>query len=146
MSFLKELEKTFATQVAESSVQNFSDFKTIEKCNIPTGLGRLEYISLLFLIELYSGRYIIQDKVIFLYIEKDVFYFNLTDKERFGVFTIFHKNKFGNPGYHVQCSARTILYAFFICFTHNFNVENNIKNTTEDFVRFKTDCLKRLNN
>ena len=136
MPFIKDLEKTLETEFPEP-ILTLVKPKIIET----TLLTKLEKIGLKFLIELYDGTYIIKNEVIYLHINKDTFYFNLTDLKRFNLITVFHKNTAQKSGYHVQIKARSILYALFICFTHKFNIENNISNKPEDFIRFKKDCL-----
>lgn len=104
-------------------------------------LGSIEFCQ-----ELYGGTYSEKGDLLFLNIGKDLFRINLTDRERFGKYAIYHQSSAlrldNKPAFHKQCESLTFDYALFICFTHDFNKSNQLYNKKEDFTRFKEDLKK----
>ena len=75
--------------------------------------------------------------------EKDNFKVNLTDKQRFGEYTLFHKNHYYDlNNYHTQGKYKDLHFLIFVAATHSINKEVGIKSTAEDWFAFKKDALK----
>lgn len=83
-----------------------------------------------------------KDKTImFIHTPWDSFKIFLKDKERFGYYTIYHKNKCTN-GWHKQRTCNKLLFAIYVCIVHGFNKECDIKSHQEDYQRFIQDAKK----
>jgi hypothetical protein len=101
-----------------------------------------------FCIDNYGGSYSIVDNLLVMQVDTDLFKVNLTDKERFGSYTLYHKSNNrldGKVCFHVQCKTRNLDFALFVSFVHKFNKNLGIKFEKEDFMRFKQDCIKYSN-
>ena len=93
----------------------------------------------------YGGQYTIVDSLLLIKIGRDLFKINLTDKKRFGEYTIYHKSNYNPDGsdktyFHVQMKVNSMTYALYICFTHDFNKSIGIKYNKEDWQRFRSDA------
>jgi hypothetical protein len=92
---------------------------------------------------LYGGNTKINGSILWIYTEEDVFKVNLTDYQRFGKYTFFHKNRFPNDGnFHKQMTCCDLEYGLFRCFTHYFNRRYRIPYSKEDWECFRRDALK----
>ena len=70
----------------------------------------------------------------------------LQDKERFGKYTVSHKNKKeANGNWHVQIKCNSFDYAIYTCLVHGFNKSYNLWSNTEDYYRFRKDALRAWN-
>lgn len=96
-----------------------------------------------YLVYLYGGSYEVKDSFLCIHSGKDTFVVNLFDGSRFGKFTFYHKNHFGDRKFlHKQIMCRDLEYGIFRCFTHSFNREYGIPYSREDWERFEQDALK----
>lgn len=94
----------------------------------------------------FGGRAIVENDFVFLFIGKDQFRIHLKDRERFGVYSVYHLNSAkrldGKNTYHIQTKAKNLDFAYFVAFCHEFNKSIGIKYELEDFFRFKKDSKK----
>lgn len=101
---------------------------------------------------LYGGSHEIQEtkngKFLIIKNEYDRFKINLSDKVRFGKFSLYHRNYGrlldGRYVYHVQCYTKNLSYAIYISYTHTFNKSNKIFSSSEDYNRFMIDWKRYL--
>lgn len=76
----------------------------------------------------------------------DMFHISLADKERFGKFSLYHRNygKFlnGSYGWHLQCKCWTLSYAIVQAYGHSFHKDNDLWLNKEDYDRLMADWRK----
>lgn len=94
----------------------------------------------------YGGSLKYKDHCLILEIGSDKFRVNLTDKNRFGYYTFFHRSNArrldGKYDYHVQLKTSNLGKGLFQCWTHELHKESNIWYTEEDWKRFVDDAHK----
>lgn len=106
-------------------------------------MNNYELASLEFCIKIYGGSYREQNDVLFIMVGRDKFRINLTDKFRFGTYTIYHQNNRGQLDYyHNQGNYRSLDSVLFNCFTHDLNKRLGLRNSSESFFRFKEKLAK----
>lgn len=106
-----------------------------------------------FLEDLYGGMHYLRetDFGTILYIENgpDKFKINLTDKNRFGKYTLFHqsdkKDKSGHVRFHSQLKTRNLHCAIFVAYAHQVHKNNNIYWHQEDIDRLMEDWRAWIN-
>lgn len=80
----------------------------------------------------------------------DLFFINLTDKERFGEFTLHHQGLYpdenGKYRFHKQSSKYTLSMLLYEAYSHFFEISNNIlhKKTFIDDYRYFMRDWKRM--
>lgn len=101
-----------------------------------------------YLADVYSVRYKIDGVWLLLWDSSntDLFKVNLTDKSRFGFYTLWHRNRQNNlqgkKDYHKQLTAVDLRFVMFIAGTHLFNKSLNLNYQKEDFRAFVQDADK----
>ena len=107
-----------------------------------------------FLEELYGGTHYFTKHPMgydILVIENgyDKFKINLTDKDRFGKFTLFHRNfgafLDGTYAYHKQVEGRDLSYILFCAYQHDFAKKNGISWNKENYQRLMQDWRRYCN-
>lgn len=109
-----------------------------------------EFLS--FIEETFSGTHSFRDsqygKLLIIQNEDDIFKINLSDKVRFGKFTVYHRNSAklltGEYNYHVQLEARHLSYALWHIYVHKFHKTNHLFWSNEDYHRFMQDWMRYL--
>lgn len=91
---------------------------------------------------IYGAHFIQKEDLLFIKTDKDFFKVNLKDKERFGNYTLFHKNKIQENGYHMQGKFKDLHYLIFIAASHDVYKEADINFEKEDWFSFRKDALK----
>lgn len=97
---------------------------------------------------IYGGRHYFTTnsfghKLLWIENEKDKFFINLTDRDRFGKFTLFHKNK-RNEHFHKQYDSYHMDRALIRAYRHSMHKTYGILEQEEDTKRMKKDWLRYL--
>ena len=94
----------------------------------------------------YGGIISYKDDCLYVEVNGDKFRVNLTDKQRFGYYTFFHRDSGrrldGKHYYHTQLKDRCLAHGLFLVWCHKFNKELNIWSTHEDWTKFVNDAYK----
>ena len=94
----------------------------------------------------YGGVISYKDNCFYVEINGDKFRVNLTDKERFGYYTFFHRDSGsrldGKMYYHVQLKDKCLAHGLFLIWCHKFNKDIGIWPTNEDWLKFVNDAYK----
>lgn len=94
----------------------------------------------------YGGTVTYKDECLYIEVNGDKFRVNLTDKERFGYYTFFHRNSGRNLDgkyyYHTQLKDKDLAHGLFLIWCHKFNKDLNIWSTHEDWTRFVNDAYR----
>ena len=97
----------------------------------------------------YGGTIAKRSNTLDIKIGSDRFHVNVTDGNRFGKFTLYHRNRQraldGKYHYHKQGNYGSLAYAIYVAFTHEFTKVLDIGTSQEDYRRFKQDALKYYN-
>ena len=80
--------------------------------------------------------------ILFLHTMFDDFKIYLNDKERFGKYTVSHKNKYKENTWHTQFKCEDFEYAIYMCLVHGFNKAYGIWSEQEDYERFLIDAKR----
>lgn len=111
-------------------------------------LNDYEKSFLKFCIYNYGGSYFLDGNILNIFVGNDKFKFNITDKKRFGNYTVYHlstkRSADGNNYYHVQLKTWSMFYAFYICFTHDFNKRIGVQYNKTDWERFRKDAERNF--
>lgn len=106
-----------------------------------------------FVESIYGGIHVIETSTMghsILIIEngRDKFKVNLSDKDRFGKYTLYHrdygKKLDGRWCYHPQIRSRNLSYIIWISYTHDFNKSIGIFDNRENYERFFQDWKNSL--
>lgn len=94
----------------------------------------------------YGGTVTCKDKCLYVEVNGDKFRVNLTDKERFGYYTFFHRNSGRNLDgkyyYHTQLKDKCLAHGLFLIWCHKFNKKVGIWSTHEDWIQFVNDAYR----
>lgn len=94
----------------------------------------------------YGGVLTYKDNCFYVEVEGDKFRVNLSDKERFGYYTFFHRDSGrrldGKYYYHTQLKDKDLAHGLFLVWSHKLNKSNGIWHTYEDWERFVNDAYK----
>ena len=94
----------------------------------------------------YGGTVTYKDKCLYVEVNGDKFRVNLTDKERFGYYTFFHRDSGrhldGKYYYHTQLKDKDLAHGLFLVWCHKFNKDLGIWSTPEDWSCFVNDAYK----
>lgn len=94
----------------------------------------------------YGGIISYKDDCLYVEVNGDKFRVNLTDKQRFGYYTFFHRDSGrrldGKYYYHTQLKDRCLAHGLFLVWCHKFNKELDIWSTHEDWTKFVNDAYK----
>lgn len=94
----------------------------------------------------YGGILSYKDDCLFVEVNGDKFRVNLTDKQRFGYYTFFHRDSGrrldGKYYYHTQLKDKCLAHGLFLVWCHKFNKELDIWSTHEDWTKFVNDAYK----
>lgn len=94
----------------------------------------------------YGGIISYKDDCLYVEVNDDKFRVNLTDKQRFGYYTFFHRDSGrrldGKYYYHTQLKDKCLAHGLFLVWCHKFNKELNIWSTHEDWAKFVNDAYK----
>jgi hypothetical protein len=94
----------------------------------------------------YGGAISCKGDCLYVEVDGDKFRVNLTDKQRFGYYTFFHRDSGhrldGKWYYHTQLKDKCLAHGLFLIWCHKMNKENNIWSTAEDWKRFVNDAYK----
>lgn len=95
---------------------------------------------------IYGGIISYKDDCLYVEINGDKFRVNLTDKQRFGYYTFFHRDSGrrldGKYYYHTQLKDKDLAHGLFLVWCHKFNKDLGIWSTHEDWLRFVNDAYK----
>lgn len=106
-----------------------------------------------FLENIYGGTHtILHSKLKFDFLiienESDKFKINLSDKTRFGYFTLFHRDSSrtleGLDKYHFQGKSRNLSYLIFMAYQHHMTRKYHILFNTNDYNRLMRDWQKAI--
>lgn len=105
-------------------------------------MSRLK-VSCKFLSMLYNMTYKRDGNQLFVYGAQSMFKVNLTDMNRFGVYTLYHKNNHridkAKTTWHPQLKSKDIYKVIFYAFSHDFYKNNNLWANEHDVAWFKKD-------
>ena len=94
----------------------------------------------------YGGVVSYKDNCLYVEVNGDKFRVNLTDKQRFGYYTFFHRDSGrrldGKWYYHSQLKDKDLAHGLFLVWCHKFNKELGIWSTHEDWLKFVNDAYK----
>ena len=94
----------------------------------------------------YGGTITCKDKYMYIEIDGDKFRVDLTDKQRFGYYTFFHRDSGrrldGKYYYHTQLKDKCLAHGLFLVWCHKFNKKLDIWPTPEDWTKFVNDAYK----
>ena len=94
----------------------------------------------------YGGIISYKDDCLYVEVNGDKFRVNLTDKQRFGYYTFFHRDSSrrldGKYYYHTQLKDKCLAHGLFLVWCHKFNKELDIWSTHEDWTKFVNDAYK----
>ena len=94
----------------------------------------------------YGGILTYKDNCLYVEIDGDKFRVNLTDKQRFGYYTFFHRDSGrrldGKYYYHTQLKDKELAHGLFLVWCHKFNKSLGIWPTEEDWLRFINDAYQ----
>lgn len=94
----------------------------------------------------YGGSISYKENCFYVEVNGDKFRVNLTDKERFGYYTFFHRDSGrhldGKYYYHTQLKDKCLAHGLFLIWCHKFNKDLGIWSTEEDWHRFVNDAYK----
>ena len=94
----------------------------------------------------YGGIISYKDDCLYVEVNGDKFRVNLTDKQRFGYYTFFHRDSGrrldGKYYYHTQLKDKCLAHGLFLVWCHKLNKELNIWSTHEDWAKFVNDAYK----
>ena len=92
----------------------------------------------------YGGIISYKDDCLYVEVNGDKFRVNLTDKQRFGYYTFFHRDSGrrldGKYYYHTQLKDKCLAHGLFLVWCHKFNKELDIWSTHEDWTKFVNDA------
>lgn len=95
---------------------------------------------------IYGGIISYKDDCLYVEVNGDKFRVNLTDKQRFGYYTFFHRDSGrrldGKYYYHTQLKDKCLAHGLFLVWCHKFNKELDIWSTHEDWTKFVNDAYK----
>ena len=95
---------------------------------------------------IYGGTVTCKDKCMYVEVDGDKFRVNLSDKQRFGYYTFFHRDSGrrldGKYYYHTQLKDKCLAHGLFLVWCHKFNKELNVWPTHEDWTKFVNDAYK----
>lgn len=94
----------------------------------------------------YGGILTYKDNCLYVEVDGDKFRVNLTDKQRFGYYTFFHRDSGrridGKYYYHTQLKDKELAHGLFLIWCHKFNKDLGIWSTEEDWFRFINDAYQ----
>lgn len=94
----------------------------------------------------YGGTVTYKDNCMYIEVDGDKFRVNLTDKQRFGYYTFFHRDSGrrldGKYYYHTQLKDKDLAHGLFLVWCHNLNKSIGYFSTHEDWCRFVNDAYK----
>lgn len=94
----------------------------------------------------YGGVVTRIDDLLYVEVNGDKFRVNLTDKERFGFYTFFHRDSGrrldGKWYYHSQLKDKSLAHGLFLIWCHKFNKDLGIWSLEEDWFKFINDAYK----
>ena len=94
----------------------------------------------------YGGTISYKDDCFYVKINGDKFRVNLTDKERFGYYTFFHRDSGrrldGKWYYHTQLKDKCLAHGLFLIWCHKFNKDLGIWSNQDDWQKFVNDAYK----
>lgn len=93
-----------------------------------------------YMSEIYDSKYFVRNDVLFIDTPKSMFKINLKDGERFGFYTLFHKNSKSQDSFHHTQTKRVMLTrVIFEAFSHDFYKYNNLFFEYNDYERVMKD-------
>lgn len=105
-----------------------------------------EFHIIRYLRNTYGGIISYKDDCLYVEVNGDKFRVNLTDKQRFGYYTFFHRDSGrrldGKYYYHTQLKDKCLAHGLFLVWCHKFNKELDIWSTHEDWAKFVNDAYK----
>lgn len=96
-----------------------------------------------YLSEAYDMEYEEKGKLLFVHNNDSRFKVNLSDRESFRCYTLYHQNYVKNDlGWHVQLKSKSVFRILLTVFGHDFYKYNGIFITVEDVKRLQQDVIK----
>lgn len=94
----------------------------------------------------YGGILTYKENCLYVEVDGDKFRVNLTDKERFGYYTFFHRDSGRRLDskyyYHTQLKDKDLAHGLFLIWCHKLNKTTGIWSTHEDWLQFVNDAYK----
>ena len=94
---------------------------------------------------IYGGTISYKGNCLYVEVNGDRFYVNLTNKKQFGYYIFFLQNNdccLNENWSCIQLKDRCLAHGLFLMWCRKFNKDNNIQSTHEDWQRFMNDAYK----